>query len=385
MVFVRSSNAELKRLYRDINELRMEVAFPFLLKVQMDYREKIIDEATLIEIIGMSISYVFRRNVCEIPTNSLNKTFATLKNEIKPNDYLRSIKAFFILRDDYKEFPDDDKFRAAFVSRDIYNMRARNFVLSHLENYNNKAPIIIENFTIEHIMPQNSNLKEEWKQALGENWKDIQKKYLHTIGNLTLTAYNSEMSDNPFMDKMTMPGGFQESALRLNSYVVKQTTWNEKCIVTRANLLADKAIEIWKYPVLTEDELKPYATPQKVAAGYSIESYDLNKDTRELFDVLDRRIQNIGAGVKREFKKLYIAYKLDTNFVDIVVQKQRLRVSINMKFSEIHDPKGLCHDITGIGRWGNGDVEVFFEHLSDIDDVMKLIEQSYKKQLDDNE
>ena len=80
-----------------------------------------------------------------------------------------------------------------------------------------------------------------------------------------------------------------------------------------------------------------------------------------------------------------IAYKLDTNFVDIVVQKQRLRVSINMKFSEIHDPKGLCHDITGIGRWGNGDVEVFFEHLSDIDDVMKLIEQSYKKQLDDNE
>lgn len=155
--------------------------------------------------------------------------------------------------------------------------------------------------------------------------------------------------------------------------------------LTRANLLADKAIEIWKYPVLTEDELKPYTTPQKAAVGYNIDSYDLNDVTRELFDVLDRRIQNVGAGVKREFKKLYIAYKLDTNFVDIVVQKQRLRVSINMKFSEIHDPKGLCHDITGIGRWGNGDVEVFFEHLSDIDDVMKLIEQSYKKQLDDNE
>ena len=292
---------------------------------------------------------------------------------------------FESLRDDYKEFPDDDKFRAAFIARDVYNMRARNFILSHLENYNNKAPITIENFTIEHIMPQNSNLKEEWKQALGVNWKDIQKKYLHSIGNLTLTAYNSEMSDNPFMDKMTMPGGFQESALRLNSYVVKQTTWNEKCIVARANLLADKAIEIWKYPVLTEDELKPYATHQKVAAGYSIESYDLSKDTRELFDVLDRRILNVGAGVKREFKKLYIAYKLDTNFVDIVVQKQRLRVSINMKFSEIYDPKGLCHDITGIGRWGNGDVEVFFEHLSDIDDIMKLIEQSFKKQLDDNE
>ncbi len=391
MVFARSSNPELKRLYCDIKDLRMEVVFPFLIKVHMDCQEKVIDEATLIEVIGMCISYVFRRNVCEIPTNSLNKTFATLKNEIRQDDYLRSIKAFFILRDDYKEFPDDDKFRAAFVARDVYNMRARNFILSHLENFNNKAPIIIENYTIEHIMPQNSNLRDEWKQALGPNWKEIQKKYIHTIGNLTLTAYNSEMSDNPFISddpqkgKMTMTGGFQESALRLNSYVVKQTTWNEDCIVARANLLADKAIEIWPYPILTEDELKPYITPHKVASGYNINSYDMNDTTRGLFDVLDRRIHNIGAGVKREFKKLYIAYKLDTNFVDIVVQKQRLRISLNMKYSEVYDPKDLCHDITDLGRWGNGDVEVFFEHLSDIDDIMALIEQSYKKQLDENE
>ncbi len=99
--------------------------------------------------------------------------------------------------------------------------------------------------------------------------------------------------------------------------------------------------------------------------------------------MLDRRICNLSPDVKREFKKLYIAYKLDTIFVDIVVQKQRLRISLNMKFSEIHDPKGLCKDITGLGRWGNGDVEVFFEHTSEIDDVMELIEQSYSKQDDE--
>lgn len=99
--------------------------------------------------------------------------------------------------------------------------------------------------------------------------------------------------------------------------------------------------------------------------------------------MLDRRICNLSPDVKREFKKLYIAYKLDTNFVDIVVQKQRLRISLNMKYSEIYDPKGICRDITGLGRWGNGDVEVFFEHTSEIDDVMDLIEQSYKKQVDE--
>ena len=101
-----------------------------------------------------------------------------------------------------------------------------------------------------------------------------------------------------------------------------------------------------------------------------------------LFDALDRRILNLSPDVKREFKKLYIAYKLDTNFVDIVVQKQRLRISVNMKFSEVHDPHNICRDITNLGRWGNGDVEMFFEHLDNIDAVMGIIEQSYNMQVD---
>ena len=306
-----------------------------------------------------------------------------MRNEIKADDYMNSIKAFFVLRDDYKEFPDDEKFEKAFVSRDIYNMRSRNFILSHLENFGNKAPIIIENYTIEHIMPQNSNPRDEWKTMLGPNWREVQKTYLHTIGNLTLTAYNSEMSDNPFMVKMDMEGGFKESALRLNVYLVKLTEWNEQHIKERAKLLAEKAEQIWEYPQISDDELAPYQVDAKSAQKYTINSYDINAFTRTLFDMIDRRICNLSPDVKREFKKLYIAYKLDTNFVDIVIQKQRLRISLNMKFSEIHDPKGLCKDITGIGRWGNGDVEVFFEHTSEIDDVMELIEQSYSKQADE--
>lgn len=390
MVFARSDNSKLKALYSDIGNLRMEVAFPFLLKVHNDCAEGIISEDDLIELINMCISYVFRRSICDIPTNSLNKTFATLRNEIKSDDYMNSIKAFFVLRDDYKEFPDDDKFEKAFVSRDIYNMRSRNFILSHLENFGNKAPIIIENYTIEHIMPQNSNPRDEWKTMLGPNWKEVQKTYLHTIGNLTLTAYNSEMSDKPFIDssdpsnsKMDMTGGFKESALRLNAYLVKLTEWNEQHIKERAKLLADKAEQIWEYPEISDSELAPYQVEEKPAQKYTIDSYDINAFTKTLFDMLDKRICNLSPDIKREFKKLYIAYKLDTNFVDIVVQKQRLRISLNMKFSEIHDPKGMCKDITGLGRWGNGDVEVFFEHTSEIDDVMELIEQSYRKQADE--
>lgn len=380
IVFKRNSDTDLKKLYEDIIDLRMEVSYPFLLKIHHDCMEGLITSDELKKILRLCISYVLRRAICEIPTNSMNKTFATLKNYIRPDDYLNSVKAFFVMQDTYKEFPDNDKFEGAFENRDIYNMRARNYILSRLENFDNKAPIIIENYTIEHIMPQNKNLSLEWQADLGAGWQDVQKKYLHTIGNLTLTAYNSEMSDRPFLEKMDMPGGFKESALRLNKYVVLQNKWNQKHIQERANELAKKAESIWPYPTLTVAELAPYQVEEKTVQKYSLETYDVNVFTRILFESLDKRIMNLSPAVKKEYKKLYVAYKLDTNFVDIVFQKQRLRISINMKFSEINDPNGICKDITGIGRWGNGDVELFMEHQDELDQIMEIVKQSFDAQ-----
>ena len=380
IVFKRNTDMDLKKLYEDIIDLRMEVSYPFLLKIHHDCVEGLITSDELKEILRLCISYVLRRAICEIPTNSMNKTFATLKNYIRSDDYLNAVKAFFVMQDTYKEFPDNDKFEGAFESRDIYNMRARNYILSRLENFENKAPIIIENYTIEHIMPQNKNLSSEWQADLGAEWQEIQKKYLHTIGNLTLTAYNSEMSDRPFLEKMDMPGGFKESALRLNKYVVLQNKWNEKHIQERANELAKKAESIWPYPTLTVAELAPYQVEDKTVQKYSLETYDVNAFTRILFESLDKRIMNLSPAVKKEYKKLYVAYKLDTNFVDIVFQKQRLRISINMKFSEINDPNGICKDITGLGRWGNGDVELFMEHQDELDQIMEIVKQSFDAQ-----
>jgi len=380
IVFKRNSDLDLKKLYEDIIDLRMEVSYPFLLKIHHDCTDGIITSDELKEILKLCISYVLRRAICEIPTNSMNKTFATLKNYIRPDDYLNSVKAFFVMQDTYKEFPDNDKFEGAFVSRDIYNMRARNYILSRLENFEKKAPIIIENYTIEHIMPQNKNLSSEWQADLGADWHEVQKKYLHTIGNLTLTAYNSEMSDRPFREKMNMPGGFKESALRLNKYIVLLNEWNEKHIQERANMLAKKAESIWPYPSLTNVELAPYQEEKKTAQKYSLETYDINAFTKMLFTSLDKRIMNLSPDVKREYKKLYVAYKLDTNFVDIVFQKQRLRISINMKFTEVNDPNGICKDITDLGRWGNGDVELFMEHQDELEQIMEIVKQSFDAQ-----
>jgi predicted transport protein len=102
----------------------------------------------------------------------------------------------------------------------------------------------------------------------------------------------------------------------------------------------------------------------------------------ELFEVLRRRILNLDPSVREEFKKLYIAYKTTTNFVDVVPQRSRLRLSLNLKFAEIHDLKGLCKDVSKVGRWGNGDVEVGLDSIKQLDDVMALIHQAFIKHED---
>ena len=134
------------------------------------------------------------------------------------------------------------------------NLRRCQYLLRKLENHNNKQPIRrIEDYTVEHIMPQNSELSEEWQKELGENWQEIQEKYLHTIGNLTLTGYNSVLSDHPFSKKKELkPGGFRDGGLRLNVSLVDTCQWNEEAIQTRAKELAEKALKIWTYPKLTD-------------------------------------------------------------------------------------------------------------------------------------
>lgn len=384
IIFARNSDSKMKLLFKEIQTLNMDVANPFLMTVIRDYKSGNyqLSYDDLIEIIRLCISYVFRRSICDIPTNSLNKTFATFAKEINKYDYLNSVKAFFINRDDYKEFPSDKKFGDAFVTKEIYKIRNRNYILDRLENYDNKSPVIIENLTIEHIMPQNDHLSTEWIEELGADWQRIHDTYLHTIGNLTLTGYNSEMSDKSFMEKMTMTGGFRQTAVRLNTYVVIQSHWSEKQIQERAQILLKKALEIWTFPILTEEELAPYRIEvADDSPKYTLETYGPNQFTRMLFGKLDTRIMNLSSCVKKEFKKRYVAYKLETNFVDIVFQEKRLRVSINMKFADVRDPKGICRDITGIGRWGNGDCELFLEDLEKLDDVMEIIQQSYNSQV----
>jgi len=373
---------EIKTVFSDINILKVDVSYPFLLQIYEDYKQERITKEEFIQILKYIESYVFRRAICGIPTNSLNKTFANLYKEIKSENYLERFKAALLLKDSYRRFPRDEEFEEQLIVKDVYNFRNRNYLLRKLENHNRKELVSVESYTIEHIMPQNKNLSDEWKEELGESWKEVHEKYLHTIGNLTLTGYNSELSYKPFKVKRDMEGGFADSPIRLNQSLAKLEHWNENEILNRVRTLVDLAVQIWECPELEEEVLNNYKSieKEKLEKIYTIEDHPHlveGEAMRPLFEELRKRILNLDSSVKEDILKLYIAYKTTTNFVDIVPQKNRLRLSLNMQFDEANDPKGICKDVTDKGRWGNGDVEVGISNFEELDYIMFLIKQAF--------
>ncbi|MBR1487114.1 MAG: DUF262 domain-containing protein, partial [Synergistaceae bacterium] len=335
MFFKRSSNSVLQDLYSEIKEVKIDVAYPFLLKVHEDFENGLITEENLIEIMKLCVSFVIRRYICGIATAGTNNMFATLRNEINTENYMQSLKNKWSAMELSRNFPTDEKFRDAFISQDIYKLTARRFyILKKLEEFNNKEKIITsDSFTIEHVMPQNENLSLKWCNELGLNWREIQKKYLHTIGNLTLTAYNSELGDKPFSEKMKIYGGYLNSGLRLNEFIRNQTHWDEEKIKERAEILADKALKIWPYP--HAEKIATTKQASKPQTSYSLESYKPSELTRDLFEKIDRRIKNLSDDIEIVFTKLYVAYKFaEANFAEVIVQKSKLKIFLNMKISE---------------------------------------------------
>ena len=380
----KEENPKLKQAFTDLKELKVDVAYSFLLNIYKDFEDKTIDEEEFQEILNLIQRYIFRRSVCGIPTNSLNKTFANLYEQINQDHYLESLKAKMILMTNYRRFPNDVEFTKELKEKDLYNIRNRNFWLRKFENFDRKEYVRVDDYTIEHIMPQNPNLSDEWKRDLGENWREVQDNYLHTLGNLTLTGYNSELSDKSFNRKKSIEGGFDQSPIRLNRSLAKFSIWNEDSIKKRADILANEMVDIWKFPKISDETLDQYKEKKSEDKIYTTQNMEgghflTEGPIKELFELLRKKVVNIDSAVREEVLKLYIAYKADTNFVDVVPQKSKLRLALNMDIDEIYDPNNLCIDVKNKGRWGNGSVEVHLNCKDQLDDVMNLIKQSYEK------
>ncbi|GAA9632526.1 DUF262 and DUF1524 domain-containing protein [Helicobacter pylori] len=209
-------------------DLDMDVVYPLLLELYSDYSDGVLSKQDFIPIIALTESYLVRIAV-RGGTNGLNKLFASFAKHIQKDEYFESLKVHFGSLTNNQKFPNDDEFKDRLITIAFYNKfkKKTKCFLERLENFDTKEPVDTQKCTTEHIMPQKLT-KKEWERDLGENFQEIHNKYLHTIGNLTLTGYNSTYSNKSFQEKRDMEKGFKDSPLRLNQSLRDLEVFGEK-------------------------------------------------------------------------------------------------------------------------------------------------------------
>lgn len=241
----KENDPDIKRMLKRLNRLEVTTAYPFLLNIFREYEENSLTKEKLIEILKTLENFIIRRFVCNIPTNQLNKIFPPLYSQAKKlqGDLLSNIRQ--ILQG--KDYPKDAEFKARLIDTKLYGggdrqVKAKLILESIEESFHHKEQVSFDDLSIEHIMPQ--TLSEWWQKHLGEDWGITHELLLHTIGNLTLTAYNAELSNADFNTKKQY---LANSHLEMNKYFTEITSWRKEDIEKRAQKLAETALSIWPY------------------------------------------------------------------------------------------------------------------------------------------
>ena len=270
-----NANMGTEKINRKLNQVRTldsTVAYPFYMAF-FDYAGKngLSDEEKY-RVLDIVEAYWARRIICNLPSNALNKVFATLHRDVLNNmnkavegtnpTYTDVLVYLLLKKGRSSVFPKDDEVKEDFATRQVYKMPAnlRMFILERMENRDSKEchdvvkQLTEKTISIEHIMPQ--TLSDKWKEALGDEWERIHQQYLHTMANLTLTGYNSQYSNLAFIEKRDMEKGFNDSAFRLNNYVKSCNQWTEAEMKQRQHDLLEVFMRLWPMPSTTFEPAK---------------------------------------------------------------------------------------------------------------------------------
>lgn len=240
----------------NIKSLEVNVSYPFFLKIYKDYNDKIIDKEKFIYIIDLIESFVFRRFICDVPTNAMNKIFMTLYRQIDKNNYVKSLEEYLCKLEFSLKFPKDEEFISKFKEKNIYESIAQKkkmYLFNKLEQGLGKEVVDFNktDLTIEHIFPQNPD--GAWEEDLTEEEYSIAEKNLHKIANLTLSANNGALGNKRFIEKKNMnidngQQGYIYSSLWLNEYLKQIEEWKPKNIEERFEKIKERFLQVWRYP-----------------------------------------------------------------------------------------------------------------------------------------
>lgn len=335
----KTSNKALNSCIYRLNRLETTVTRPFFLEVLRLFDDKKIDIFQVLNIFLITENYLFRRSICDLPTNALNKIFLMLHHEIMrytgtDEDYIEKFKYALISKKEKLRFPKDNEFASRFAEKQVYLLNSKNkiYILERLENYGTAEDKDVYShcddgiYSIEHIMPQ--NLTPSWVKVLGDDYVNIHERWLHRIANLTLTAYNSKYSNNTFEDKKTMKNGFIDSGIRMNTYIAKKEKWTSNELEERNDYLMQRSLEIWNFPCTT------YKSIEKQLDAYTIDDIEMlcgRQIARFSFRNID---QPVSSWVSMYQKVLQILYLEDKSIIIKLASTNDDSISMHFDMTE---------------------------------------------------
>ncbi|MBU8907669.1 DUF262 domain-containing protein [Desertibacillus haloalkaliphilus] len=295
----KEDNKDIRNLLKRINDFEAKTAYPFLLYIYHDYKKGKYDEKQFRNILTIIENFLVRRFVCNVDSKALNKIFASLYNQISTHESEDSLSELMGYLQN-RGYPKDPEVKSSLKENHLYGQGDRRkkgaFILKIIENsYSHKEKANLSKATIEHIMPQ--TLTEKWIEELGENAEYVHSVYLHTLGNLTLSAYNTELSNEPFSVKRKY---YKDSNIFLNKKISEFEKWNQINIEERANVLINKFLEIWPYFGKPENEMKKVTGSSPRLLIIHQQSYPVNT-WRE---VMEKTIMAIYEQDIKKYKKL---------------------------------------------------------------------------------
>lgn len=314
--------AEVNKALAGLRKLKQTTVYLFLFRVFDDYENGIINKNELARVLKMLLSYSIRRLVCEIGSNTLRGLYKTLYGRVfeqkeNKNTYYDSLVSFFLQQTSKNTIPSDNEFVTALQEKNLYSKNALcKYLLCAIENQG-KETLDTENLSIEHIMPQNKNLSMSWQKMLGENWQSVHEKYLHTLGNLTLTGYNSELGDKPFEKKKEKLEETITHIAVLYSDVKDKSEWNSVNMEKRAKRLAEIILKL--FPIeqpktkieFTDPHYKLYTLANPDDATYKTVNY---------FEFLGERV-NVSSFAEMVRSIAQILYEMDNSIIDDMAKK----------------------------------------------------------------